>query len=481
MDLRQILQNTAFLTVSYTISKVLVSVWQLFLIRYYADQPNLYGDYVNLISLCAIWLIVADGAVLTAHQQIITQNKLSFQTQIQVLLLIRLISGGMAASGFYISVILQNYSNWLPALFFAFQIGLIAVGSVPLILFAIDGKFSIESLSSLIGSLLFIIPAFIILKYTNEIIYLAVSGAIGAAASALYIWIKWFSYYSSAVSWRPMSFRYIGEYLKLMIPATMIAFAFVLFYRIDITVIYNNMGKKQAGIYSISILLFFLMLDVIWGQFGKVFSSAVYHKWATISRRRYYSIILHDIFICFNFVVILGLLAQVFFLENILEILFGKNSVWVESHASVFILTMGLQCAIGLSIALRIAAAENVLNKSACIIFLIALIKYIFLANVYYGNSLAGVAVANVLFSIMTYIGIAFMLDKHARNLFLRSSSIFTVAAPILMVLLYRVNFTSSSLDKYYYEILLLFIILLIWFYGKKKIVRTVRSIRSTL
>jgi len=61
------------------------------------------------------------------------------------------------------------------------------------------------------------------------------------------------------------------------------AFAFKFFFEGDMIAITDKLKPEYSGIYSISLMLFFLIANTTWSQFGKAYTPKLISSWSSMS------------------------------------------------------------------------------------------------------------------------------------------------------------------------------------------------------
>ena len=327
------IRNTLWLISSFVTGKVVASVWQLYLARYFTDSPEIYGYYRLLLTQYAVWIIVAEGSITYAVQQFIASDKNNLDRKIWDLWPFvvggRVLLGLLSAMIFMVLTGLQ-YPMLIPSVFIlSVTLVVYAIGTAPLGLWAGMADFRPEAKASILCMVTFIGLAVIAINITNNIVFLILCSFFSALAQGIYLWHralrKWGVPRGIAHSVKIEGMKF----LRFCVPLTISAFVFRFFFMGDMMVITNVLGPEAAGVYSISLMLFFLVANLTWSQFGKAYTPVLIANWNSNNSKVFVSGQLRQILSFYAFVNICLIIGTGILGRQVMTLVFGSGSPWV--------------------------------------------------------------------------------------------------------------------------------------------------------
>ncbi len=348
---------------SFMIGKVVTTAWQLYIARFFTNSPDDYGMLMLFITQAVVWTTLADCSISQVNQQLLSRVNIANKIiccHLTVVLVLRIILGVLAAVGYFIFMIFQFSDFYLPLLLVSMNIFLMSTATSSLGILAARQDFRIEAVSSLISSFLFVITAFLVTKLTNNISSIIACYLIGTFGSLTYVKLNTSRRWSYVIISKRKFSIISKKYLYVGFPLTLSAFIFLMYFRGDLIVATSKVSAKSAGIYSITLLLFFLIADLFWSQFGKAYAPRLLNLWQeNIKTDRRLENELRAIFDSFAFLAVILLVGVAVFARHVFSIIFGSDSPWVESSNSLFWLMMGFFPTIGYSLVSRLISFER--------------------------------------------------------------------------------------------------------------------------
>ncbi len=398
-----------------------MAVWNIYIARFYTDSPEIYGQYLLMLSQAAIWLILADSSLNAATQQILIGSPTSdrkINEHLAVVLILRFFLGIISAIGFFCTIYFEFSESAIPAFLLSLNLIVFALGSAPLGAWSAHQEFRVESKYFFLMAFSFILPAFLLTLYTNNIVAIIVCNLFGTLVGGCYVWIKTILNWNiSFPGWTNLR-QWILRYVAISTPITISAFVFTLYFRGDVMYIASKIGSTAAGIFAISLFLFMLVLDVSWGQFGKAYSPRMIELWKAgdaeggkISKEINYILDIYGV------LVVLILVGGWLLGKETFSLIFGDNSPWVYSLSPLLWLISGLLAVIVFSFLSRFILLENGIFyflAVAAIIFTAKFLFFYFISSL----SLPEIGFLSCMGMILFCIGLSLMLDTRGRRIF---------------------------------------------------------------
>lgn len=416
-----LIKNTFWLSASYLITKAITLFWQIYLAKAFCDDLKTYGEYTFLTSNLAVWLPIADGSLTHVYQTLKCsglRNHSEIQSHTRVIYALRIVLGIISFFGFITSVVLQSGFISTAAIIIAFQLIVVAIGTSPLPILAAKQKFQIEAISTTLSSLFFVLPAFVLIDYNKSITLIAFFSLFGTVVSCLYIYK---SHNEPDCVFKIISINdltLISNYVKLCIPFTVSAFLFAFLIRCDIAYVYRSHGAETVGVYSVATMVFFIVLDLIWGQFGKAYTPTISAGWSVESERKIFKNRIRWLFKIFSLITTVAIILEMLFYNSAMKLVIGPRTALLNSEPLLIILSVGCYSVIGHSIIVRLLMVESGvlginLSLIAGIVFKFVVL-YLFPAL-----DIESVAIVNISSFCLVYLVSALFLNLDGRSVFL--------------------------------------------------------------
>ena len=434
-----LIRNTLWLSLSFLFAKGLTTLWQLYLARFFVATPELYGDYMLLVTQFSIWLAFADGSIVHASQQLLSKSQINEKECSEHLtsaFIFRFILGSIASVGYISMVSIEFPGLTFPAAFLALNIIIFSIGTSSFGIWSLKQNFRIESISGIISTFFFIFSAWIVTLFTESIEIILACFLLSTTISSAYILTKTIQQWSYA----PVSLNRLSEifqqYLPLCLPLTILAFIFLFYFRGDMMFVAARVGSVNVGVYGIALLIFFLVLDITWGQFGKAYAPQLLRHW--FDRNDKIDLIkkeLHAIFEIYTFIGILVMAGTVILGPVVFSFVFGEKSPWLIVSDPLFWLLTGLMPTIGYSLVSRLILVEG--KQSNLVAFSSALIiTKITLLLLIPSLTIKEISIFTSLGMTFLFLGASAMLDQLGRSLIFNVSSLVMLFTPSMLTAL---------------------------------------------
>jgi O-antigen/teichoic acid export membrane protein len=388
-----------------------------------------------MLTQFTVWLALADGSLAYATQQVLSKqyiNEKDFHEHLTAALLFRVFLGLASGFGYFLVISLQFPSLIFPTGLLAFNILVYAIGTSSLGIWAAKQDFRVESYSSIIGSLFFVIPAFLVTFVTDSIAGILACYLLGTFVSSTYI----FSRTTRRWNYRQVSLSRIREifmqYLPICLPVTISAFMFFLYFRGDMMFVAGENGSETAGVYGIALLIFFLVVDIIWSQFGKAYTPRLLNHWherykimETVLRE------LNTILDIYSFIGIVLITGVAILARPIFSIIFGEQSPWVNAAPPLFWLLTGFISTIGYSLVSRLIMVEGKNTKAMILGSIIIGTKVIFLWILPELN-IKKVSIITSVGMVVLFLSTTVLLDQMGRRLIIEWTSLIRLFLPTI-------------------------------------------------
>ena len=224
------------------------------------------------------------------------------------------------------------------------------------------------------------------------------------------------------------------KFFRFCVPLTISSFVFVFYFRADMLVITDKFGPTVAGVYSISLMLFFLTADLMWSQFGKAYTPNLISSWTSNSTRSRSIRQLKDILHVYAITAVLILAGVALLGQTFMTLLFGDNSPWINSAQPLFWLLIGFSPTVGYGLVYRILLIERGPFLYMVISLVIVSVKYLMISLYADSFGLDGIALLSALMMFILFISISVLLSSEARKAFTGSTFLLRSFAPISII-----------------------------------------------
>lgn len=338
-----IINNVGWLTLDFFFGRGASQIWQLLLARFLSNRAEIYGQFGVLLSLLAIFMILAEfGLNLTAQQEW-PKKELTSRMLLGLLGLLRSLTGGVSSLSFIVTIYLLYGLSDLFLASIPMGISLFAYGQMqsPIGVWESRQEMRFVGILGMIQAAILIPAQLLALQYWGTLFALSAAFALSSVSAASFAWafaIKLWGFPSLPMN-RDRN-DLLKRYLSLGLPVMFSAITFVLYYRIDSVLLSKWVSNEAAGVLVIATLLFFGMVDMTWTQVGRVIFPRLSHAW---NAKVDLSDIYNKILFLMKFYMLLSIFILMFGLtlgQPAFMIVFGSDSPWVRAWAPLMILLL---------------------------------------------------------------------------------------------------------------------------------------------
>ena len=467
----KILKNTLWLMLSFLGSKLLITLWQLYLARYFSTDPAQYGYYRLLITQYGVWLLLAEGSLVYAVQQFIAQERGNAKVQDYwaFIVVARTFSGMLSGILFALVLGPQYPALIVPICILSVSMVAVSIGTAPLGVWAGLSDFRPEAKASIISLVVFLSAAILAVTLTRNINILIACTLFSSCLQGMYLWKK------SVGEWGLPSnlIKSVKEYWKKFVvfcfPLTFSSFIFRFFFMGDMIIVTKKLGAQFAGVYSISLMLFFMTADLLWSQFGKAYTPSLISSWSDPRKGNEIYVQIKTVICLYGFLGILCLFGASFFGATVMVALFGKGSFWINSIGPLIWLLVGFLPTVIYGLVFRILLLERGAGMYTIVSFVVVVLK-LSVVNFFADSiGLTGIAMVNSFFILIFYTVITFLLTNESRRVFWNKGVIFRIIGPVLASVSIIVAKDNLGLSLFWTSLLMVGV-LLSYFYMNRDV-----------
>lgn len=330
------ISNTAWLTGAFVLGKLVGTVFNFYLAKHFVGAEAEYGIYMYLTSLFALFSIVGESSVNHYAQKKVAEVppdlRMSRVNEIWPLIFgFKVVTGSLAAGLFLGVSATQVPEHFLSGLAYSLALFVFVVGAAPVGILSAIQLFRSVAVGGIISSGLFVVFAYGAVEYRKS----AESVVLSLLAAHVVA-----SIYYGASSYKLLGFpRYILQSLKarwydvasLGVPLTIASAVFVVFFRVDVFFINEFKGLNQVGVYSLVLLLFFAISDLLWSQVAGAATPWLMEAWGDCGRRRSVLDLLAAVVRVYSALGTFAAISLLFVGEALFLLIFGAESIWAQA------------------------------------------------------------------------------------------------------------------------------------------------------